>query len=479
MLDLVCVVLPALIIWLAGRKRRWVDALAPHHSHYSHHHHHHHHRPHPLQTDQGESGEEEDDDEFGDGVGDGAGGLRAARDEDDIETEDPEAAALKLSVHEVDAFWLQRQLGKYYEDANASAKLAEEVLQVLATRDELECESRLVVLLDVDKFDFIKRLLRNRGKVLYCTRLKQAQTDAEKKAVEAEMLQDVELGGPAILEALYQKASAESWAADRQGEFVRKTKGEARTLNQRAADAGKGVIIDEDQVGFVPPPPEAGAGGTGGAGAGAAAVKKPEKTLDLEALSFAQGGHLNSNKKVVLPEGTWRALKKGYEEVHVPAIKHIPDASERLVEIEELPAWTHKAFSGMTMLNRVQSKMCKAAFYSPENLLLCAPTGAGKTNVAMLCMLNEIGQHLREDGSVNLDAFKIVYVAPMKALVQECVLNFGKRLEPYGITVRELSGDQSLTRQQINETQVRAEGDVGWAGWLCWLVGWLVGWLHA
>lgn len=77
--------------------------------------------------------------------------------------------------------------------------------QVLATRDELECESRLVVLLDVDKFDFIKRLLRNRGKVLYCTRLKQAQTDAEKKAVEAEMLQDVELGGPAILEALYQK----------------------------------------------------------------------------------------------------------------------------------------------------------------------------------------------------------------------------------------------------------------------------------
>lgn len=55
---------------------------------------------------------------------------------------------------------------------------------------------------------------------------------------------------------------------------------------------------------------------------------------------------------------------------------------------------------------------------------------------------------------MNLDAFKIVYIAPMKALVQECVLNFGKRLEAYGITVRELSGDQSLTRQQINETQV-------------------------
>ena len=61
------------------------------------------------------------------------------------------------------------------------------LLQALGQhRDELDCESKLVVLLDVDKFDLIKRLLRNRGVVLYCTRLKQAQTDAERKAVEAE-----------------------------------------------------------------------------------------------------------------------------------------------------------------------------------------------------------------------------------------------------------------------------------------------------
>ena len=42
----------------------------------------------------------------------------------------------------------------------------------------------------------------------------------------------------------------------------------------------------------------------------------------------------------------------------------------------------------------------------------------------------------------------------MKALVQECVLNFQRRLEPFGIQVRELSGDQSLTRQQIKDTNV-------------------------
>ncbi len=402
-----------------------------------------------VEEDEDEDGydeEEEEDDDLDAPGGLPGSGLRAARDGSEMEVEDAEAAAFRLSVHEIDAFWLQRQLGKYYEDANISAKLAEDVLQILGGRDELDCESKLVVLLDVDKFDFIKKLMKNRGKVLYCTRLKQAQSDAEKKTVEAEMLQDVELGGPAILEQLYQKASAESWAADRQGEFVRKTKGEARDLGKGAGDGRSGVIV-EDEQGYVPTDEAAGA-------AGGKAGKKPQQTLDLEALSFSQGSHLNSNKKVVLPEGTWRALKKGYEEVHVPAIKHIPDANERLVEIDDLPEWTHKAFEGMTTLNRVQSKMCQSAFYSAENLLLCAPTGAGKTNVAMLCMLNEIGQHLREDGTVQLDAFKIVYVAPMKALVQECVLNFGKRLQPYGITVRELSGDQSLTRQQINDTQV-------------------------
>ena len=51
---------------------------------------------------------------------------------------------------------------------------------------------------------------------------------------------------------------------------------------------------------------------------------------------------------------------------------------------------------------------------SDENLLLCAPTGAGKTNVALLTMLHEIGKHVNEDGTINADSFKIIYVAPMR-----------------------------------------------------------------
>ena len=49
---------------------------------------------------------------------------------------------------------------------------------------------------------------------------------------------------------------------------------------------------------------------------------------------------------------------------------------------------------------------------------------------------------------------QIVYVAPMKALAAEMVRNFGKRLAPLGITVKELTGDMSLTKTEIMNTQV-------------------------
>lgn len=81
---------------------------------------------------------------------------------------------------------------------------------------------------------------------------------------------------------------------------------------------------------------------------------------------------------------------------------------------------------------------------------MCAPTGAGKTNVAMLAIMREIHEHMNENGKVNLDEFKIIYVAPMKALVAEMVGNFGQRLKAYNIRVEELTGDVNMSKQQID-----------------------------
>ena len=49
---------------------------------------------------------------------------------------------------------------------------------------------------------------------------------------------------------------------------------------------------------------------------------------------------------------------------------------------------------------------------------------------------------------------KVVYVAPMKALAAEMTESFSKRLNPLGISVRELTGDMQLTKNEILQTQV-------------------------
>lgn len=382
--------------------------------------------------------DDDDNDEDEDGVAetDGTNLLRGEQ----VDLGDDNTGS-QISVHDIDAHWLQRQLSKFYTDTTVTAKLADSVLAVLKLTDERVCENKLVVLLDYDKFDFIKVLLQNRAKIYYCTMLKQAQSDEEREALEKEMVLDSESDGAALLDQLKQKASAESWTKDRMGEFRDKVRREARAL--RVEQAGEAMETENDVV-----------GGIAATSTRNSSDPVPEKMLDLEGLQFSQGSHLMMNKSCELPEKTRRIQKKGYEEVHVPAIRPVISSSERLKDVADLPEWTHRAFPGINTLNRIQSRMVDAALYGSENILLCAPTGAGKTNVALLCMLNQLGQHMKEDGSFDLDAFKIVYVAPMKALVQECVQSFGKKLAPFGVTVRELSGDQNLTRQQIQETQV-------------------------
>lgn len=392
----------------------------------------------PTELDQERETDDEEDDEDGGVEAFGSGVLHGVDNEQmDTDQTDPDI----VSVHSIDAHWLQRELSKFYPDANTSSRLSEEVLSVLNGTEERAVENKLVLLLDFDKFDFIKVLLKNRAKVFFCTRLRQAQSESERKAIESEMELDPTGEGLAILQQYHQKNSAESWTKDRMGDIASKARREARALTNKGNDKNAELVEGFDESLGANTNYVAGLGGK-------------EKILDLDGLTFQQGGHLMTNTHCELPEKSWRAQKKGYEEVHIPAVRPVIPASEKLVDIADLPDWAQPAFANIRTLNRIQSRTVKTALYSSENMLLCAPTSSGKTNVALLCMLNQIGQYRREDGSFDLNAFKIVYIAPMKALVQECVQSFGKRLAPYGITVRELSGDQNLSRQQIQETQI-------------------------
>lgn len=47
---------------------------------------------------------------------------------------------------------------------------------------------------------------------------------------------------------------------------------------------------------------------------------------------------------------------------------------QQLVSVEKLPKYAQAGFEGFKTLNRIQSKLYRAALESDENLLLCAPT---------------------------------------------------------------------------------------------------------
>uniref|UniRef100_A0A3B3DTQ4 Activating signal cointegrator 1 complex subunit 3 n=1 Tax=Oryzias melastigma TaxID=30732 RepID=A0A3B3DTQ4_ORYME len=159
--------------------------------------------------------------------------------------------------------------------------------------------------------------------------------------------------------------------------------------------------------------------------------------------------------RLLLPEGIRRENNKMCEEVEIPPNEPMPVGfEEKPVYISELDEIGQLVFKGMKRLNRIQSIVFETAYNTNENLLICAPTGAGKTNIAMLTVLHEIRQHFQTGGVIKKDEFKIVYVAPMKALAAEMTNYFSKRLEPLGITVKELTGDMQLTKGEILRTQM-------------------------
>ena len=342
-----------------------------------------------------------------------------------------------ISVREIDAYWLQRQIGAIYTDAHIQQSKTQEALQLLAGISEdgeekplREIENELMELFDWEHHELVEKLIINQDKIVWVTRWRRAaEDDTARAAVEQEM---VAAGHRSILDELEGRNEDEAGATSKPNKKLK--------LDLMDIDVPKGPTdgATERKDGAL----------TGGL--------QPKRLINLENLVFDQGNHLMTNPNVKLPQGSTKRTFKGYEEIHVPAPKARKDASERNnMPTTDLPEWARQGFGTSKELNRIQTKCFPTAFNDDGNMLICAPTGSGKTNVAMLAILREIGKHRNpETGEIMLDDFKIVYIAPLKALVQEQVGNFGKRLEPYGIRVSELTGDRQLTKQQIADTQI-------------------------
>lgn len=177
------------------------------------------------------------------------------------------------------------------------------------------------------------------------------------------------------------------------------------------------------------------------------------------------GNTLSSHgTKYLLPLGSERIEREKYEEYSIPATKTgTLGPKQSLIMIKDLDGLCRETFKGYKSLNRMQSLVYDVAYKTSENMLVCAPTGAGKTDAAMLTILNTVAKNITPnpldfpdstDFAVHMEDFKIVYVAPMKALAAEITGKLGKRLAWLGIQVRELTGDMHLTKAEIVQTQI-------------------------
>ncbi|KAI1501740.1 Sec63 Brl domain-containing protein [Biscogniauxia marginata] len=336
-----------------------------------------------------------------------------------------------IPARKIDAYWLQREIGNLYSDAHIQHDKTAQALHILSGEPDepegeekqlREIENDLMELFDYEHHEVVQKLIENREKIVWLTRLAKADGEEEKGVIEREMASE---GVRWILDELRGKKSG---TGAKKMEIKMDIDVPTSLTSEPKAERAEGQLV----------------GGL-----------QPRKLINLENLVFDQGNHLMTNPRVRLPEGSTKRTFKGYEEIHVPAPKKRNQPGDVSIPITNMPEWARIPFSSAKSLNKIQSKCFPSAFEDDGNMLICAPTGSGKTNVAMLTILRELGKHRNpETGDIDLDAFKIVYIAPLKALVQEQVGNFGGRLKPYGITVSELTGDRQLTKQQIAETQI-------------------------
>ena len=104
---------------------------------------------------------------------------------------------------------------------------------------------------------------------------------------------------------------------------------------------------------------------------------------------------------------------------------------------KEIPAKLYNLLEkrGFEELRPSQTKSIKAGLFEDKNLLVCTPTGSGKTLVGELAILNSLYHNIG----------KAVYIVPLKALANEKYKEFKKRYPDLKIAISIGDVDSSET----------------------------------
>lgn len=155
--------------------------------------------------------------------------------------------------------------------------------------------------------------------------------------------------------------------------------------------------------------------------------------LGYENISLAE--QICKNKEFFETKEESGENKKYYAEFCLPEIKSA-NIDEKILLSTSCTEEDAKFFE-YTKFNFIQSQVFECAYKTDTNFLVCAPTGSGKTDVALLGILRA----LKRKNS------KIIYIVPMKALACEITHKYKSKLKNYNVI--EFTGDTELSNRDL------------------------------
>ena len=120
------------------------------------------------------------------------------------------------------------------------------------------------------------------------------------------------------------------------------------------------------------------------------------------------------------------------------------------------PVYESMSANKFTHFNAIQTQAFHTLYHTDTNVLLGAPTGSGKTISAELAMMKVFRD---SPGS------KVVYIAPLKALVRERIKDWRKNLCPtLGLRMVELTGDYTPDLRALLQADIIVSTPEKWDG---------------
>ena len=132
-----------------------------------------------------------------------------------------------------------------------------------------------------------------------------------------------------------------------------------------------------------------------------------------------------------------------------------------LLDLDPLPVTAlknrgYQSFYRFTHFNAVQTQVFFKTYHTDDNILLCAPTGSGKTVIAELAVMRLLEAHKGE---------KAVYIGPLKSLVREKLLEWKEKFENrLHHRVIELTGDSAPELGQVQQADIIVTTPEKWDG---------------